>query len=202
MLKATAVILAGGKSSRIGQNKALLKVGENRMLEEAVKILSGEFDEILISANDDSYKDLNRRVIHDIHKNLGPLGGVHATLQQSRHHTNFFTACDMPFMDVRLAVYLISLVEGYDAVVPKIGEYYQPLFAVYTKNCLPAVENLIHNGRRKLSAFYDNVKVKFVNLEELRKFGNPDVMFFNINTPLDIELAKHIAGRKQNGKSN
>ncbi len=202
MLEAAAVILAGGKSTRMGQNKALLKIREHRMLEDAVTKLSGVFAEILISANDELYNNLNKRVVPDVYKDFGPLGGIHATLKQSGHHVNFFTACDMPFIDVKLAVYMINLIEGYDAVVPRIGEYYQPLFAVYTKDCLQAVESLIDAGRRKTSAIYDLVRVKFIDTHELCKFGNPDEMFFNVNTPLDIELAKNMARRKQDGPTD
>lgn len=199
MLEAAAVVLAGGKSTRMGEDKALLNVTGRRMLEGTVRLLSAVFTEIFISANDNSYDDLNIKVIPDDFKGSGPLGGIHAALKYSTHHTNFFTACDMPFIDIRLAVYLIDQVEGYDAVVPRMGNYYQPLFAVYTKECLQAVENRIQAGKNKITSFYDDIKIKFVDTDELRKFGNPDELFFNVNTPGDLELAKSIAGRKHDG---
>lgn len=199
MLEAAAVVLAGGRSTRMGEDKALLKVTGRRMLEGAVRRLCGVFSEILISANDNAYEDLKIKIIPDEFQGSGPLGGIHAGLKHSRHRINFFTACDMPFIDVRLAVYLVNLAGSCDAVVPRMGDYYQPLFAVYTKDCLQAVESRIQAGRNKITSFYDDIKIKFVDFDQLRQFGNPDEIFFNVNTPGDLELAKSIAGRKADG---
>lgn len=202
MIEAAAIVLAGGKSTRMGTNKALIKVKEQRMLEAAVKSLSEEFPQVLISANDNSYEDFGVPVFSDIFKNSGPLGGIHAGLKYSGYYTNFFTACDMPFIDTRLALYMVEAAKGFDAVVPRIGDYYQPLFAVYTKNCLDAVEERMFAGRKKITSFYDLIKIRFIENDELMKFGDPDTMFFNVNTPGDLQTAKAIVGRETNGSEN
>lgn len=199
MIEAAAIVLAGGKSTRMGTNKALIMVKEQRMLEAAVKNLSKAFPKVLISSNDNSYEDLGIPVFSDIYKDSGPLGGIHAGLRYSGYYTNFFTACDMPFLDSRLAIYMVESARGFDAVVPRIGDYYQPLFAVYTKNCLDAVEDRLIAGRKKITSFYEQIKIRFLELDELSKFGNPDTMFFNVNTPGDLQTAKAIAGRETNG---
>lgn len=199
MIEAAAIVLAGGKSTRMGTNKALIMVNEQRMLEAAVRNLSKEFPQVLISANDNTYEELGVTVFSDIYRDFGPLGGIHAGLKYSSYHTNFFTACDMPFIDTRLALYMVESAKGFDAVVPRIGDYYQPLFAVYTKNCLDAVEDRILADRKKIISFYEQVKIRFVEQDELIRFGNPDTMFFNVNTPGDLQTAQAIAGREKNG---
>lgn len=199
MVEAAAIVLAGGKSTRMGTNKALIMVNEQRMLEAAVKSLSKVFPQVLISANDKSYEDIGSPVFSDFYKDSGPLGGIHAGLKYSGYYTNFFSACDMPFIDTKLARYMVESAKGFDAVVPRIGDYYQPLFAVYTKNCIDAIEDRILAGRNKITSFYEQVKIRFLELDELAKFGNPDTMFFNVNTPGDLQTAKAIAGRETNG---
>jgi len=193
MLEAAAVVLAGGKSTRMGRDKALVRVTENRMLEGAVKALAPEFPEIIISANGSYHNIPGTRVIPDTMPGRGPLGGIYSCLAESGHQVNFMAACDMPFIDARLAAYLVSLIPGNDAVIPRIGEYYQPLFAVYTKKCLPAIETSLKGGRNKIISFYPNVRARFVSPDEIRQFGDPDRIFFNVNTPGDLDRAQKMA---------
>ncbi len=199
MVQATAIVLAGGKSTRMGRNKALVRIRESKMLEGIIRALADEFPEIIISANDNSFDHLQIKTVPDIFPGCGPLGGIYAGLRASGHHVNFVVACDMPFLDVRLAAYLTELAAGYDAVVPRLGEYYQPLFAVYTKNCLKAVENHLKTGPHKVASFYPEVKTRFLSPEEIKKYGDPARIFFNVNTPGDLDLAKAMAGREENG---
>lgn len=200
MIEAAAIVLAGGKSTRMGSDKALIMVNEQRMLEATVKHLSKLFPKVLVSASDNTYEDIGVPVVSDLYKASGPLGGIHAGLNYSDYYTNFFCACDMPFVDTNLARYMVESVKGFDAVVPKIGDYYQPLFAVYTKNCIEPIENRIMAGRNKISSLYEQIKTRFLELDELTKFGNPDTMFFNVNTPDDLQTAKDMAGRHKDGQ--
>lgn len=199
MIEAAAIILAGGKSTRMGRNKAFVRVKEHKMLEGAIRVLAGEFPEIIISANDDSFDDLNVKTVPDIFPGSGPLAGIHAGLRASSFHTNFLVACDMPFVDLRLALHMVKSADGYDVVVPRLGDYYQPLFAVYTKNCLTAVENRLKLGQNKVISFYPDVKTRFAGFEEIKLFGDPEKIFFNVNTPVDLDLAKVMAGREKDG---
>jgi len=199
MIEAAAIILAGGKSSRMGENKALVRVTEYKMLEGIIQVLRPEFAEIILSANDDCYAAFGLKTVQDSYKNRGPLSGIHAGLKASGFFTNFFAACDMPFTDVRLARYMAEIVPGFDAVVPKIGEYYQPLFAVYTRNCLQAIEKQLKAGRNKITSFFGDVRIRFISIDEITKFGEPEKLFFNVNTPVDLHQAKVMAGREGNG---
>lgn len=198
MLEATAVVLAGGKSSRMGQDKAFMILKENTMLENAVKLLSQEFKEVIISANR-QLPDFSVRVIPDVFPDCGPLGGMHAALAISAHTRNFFVACDMPFIDINLARYLVELARDYQAVVPKSGKHYQPLFAVYTTDCLQPIEAQLKNRNNKITGFYDKVSVRFVESDELKDFSDPEKMFFNMNTPQDFEKAKELVRRSFDG---
>jgi len=195
MTKAAAIILAGGKSSRMGKNKALITVKDCRMLEGIIRELTGEFREIIVSANDNTYDELGIRTVRDIFPGRGPLGGIHAGLTASGHDINFLVACDMPFINVELAVYMAGLADGYDAVVPQIGSYYQPLFAVYTRNCLKAIDDRLVRGDFKITSFFPDVRTRFVCPDEIGRFGNPEKLFFNVNTPVDLKTAKSMAGR-------
>ncbi len=193
MLEAAAIVLAGGKSTRMGRDKAMVRVTANRMLEGAVRVLACEFPEIIISANGSGHNIPGTRVIADTMPGRGPLGGIYTCLGESGYQVNFVAACDMPFIDSSLAAYLVSLAPGHDAVVPRIGDYYQPLFAVYTKKCLPAIETSLSEGRNKIISFYPKIRVRFVGPDEIRQYGDPDRIFFNVNTPGDLDRAQKIA---------
>lgn len=201
MSQATAIILAGGKSTRMGTDKALIRVSDDNMLESAVRALAGGFSELIISANNRSYESLEIKTVSDVYPGRGPLAGIHAGLLASGNDVNFVVPCDMPFIDVQLALYMVELANGFDVVVPKIGTYYEPLFAVYTKNCLPAIEAHLLAGRNKVMKLYTDtgLKIRYVNEAEIEKFGHSESLFFNVNTPVDLEQAKNMAGRKGNG---
>lgn len=200
MSQATAIILAGGKSSRMGTDKALIKVNDDNMLESAVRALDGGFSELIVSANNKSYDSLGIKTVSDIFPGRGPLAGIHACLLASGNDLNFVVPCDMPFIDVKLALYMVELADGFDVVVPKIGDYYEPLFAVYNKSCLPAIEAHLKAGRNKVTMLYTNseLKIRNVTKAEIEKFGHSENIFFNVNTPVDLEKAKNMAGRKEN----
>ena len=198
MSQATAIILAGGKSSRMGTDKALIKVNNDNMLESAVRALAGGFSELVVSANNKSYDSLEIRTVSDVFPGRGPLAGIHACLLASGNDVNFVVPCDMPFIDVKLALYMVELAAGFDVVVPKIGNYYEPLFAVYNKSCLPAIEAHLMAGQNKVTMLFSEgkLRVRNVNKEEIEKFGHSESLFFNVNTPVDLEKAKNLAGRK------
>ena len=201
MSKATAIILAGGKSTRMGRDKAMIRLNDNNMLEGAVRALAGGFSELIVSANNRSYEALKIKTVSDVFPGRGPMAGIHAGLMASGNDINFVVPCDMPFINVRLALYMVELAMDSDVGVPKIGDYYEPLFAVYTKSCLPVIEAHLVAGRNKVSKLYTDteLKVRYVSEAEIEKFGYSDSLFFNVNTPVDLQQAKDMAGRKKNG---
>lgn len=199
MSQATAIILAGGKSTRMGTDKALIKVNDDNMLEAAIRVLAGGFSELIVSANNRNYESLKIKTVSDVFPGRGPLAGLHAGLQASGNDVNFVVPCDMPFINVRLALYMVELAAAFDVVVPKIGDYYEPLFAVYTKNCLPVIEAHLMAGQNRVSTLYTDTELKVRNISEaeIEKFGHSDSLFFNVNTPVDLQHAKQMAGGKK-----
>lgn len=197
------VILAGGKSRRMGTDKAFLTVGREAMIENAAMELKKVFKEILISGGEEETGvHLGLKVVPDLIKGWGPLSGIHASLLAARSRKCLVVPCDMPFISADLAKIMAELSQGYDVTVPQHGDYLQPLFAVYDKNCIPAVEEALRNGRHKVVDFYPRVRVKYVSETILRAAADIDTVFFNVNTPLDLEKARIIKKRKKARRTN
>lgn len=194
MVKATGVILAGGKSRRMGVDKAFLAVGCEAMIERVAIELAKVFDEVLISGGSaDAGRKLGLKVLPDLILGGGPLSGIHASLKGSSHEKCLFVACDMPFVNSSLARFMIEQSEGYDAVVPQHGIFYQPLFAVYSRACIQTIEEFLASRKYKIADFYSHVRVNFISEKYLQAFADIDTMFFNVNTPVDLEKARGMA---------
>ncbi|RPH32631.1 MAG: molybdenum cofactor guanylyltransferase [Bacteroidales bacterium] len=150
--KATAIILAGGKSSRMGgEDKSLLPINDEPLIQSITKQLSEHFDEVIIGANDaEKYNFLNLRIIPDIERGKGPLMGIYSCLKASKSDVNFITACDIPVMNLSLIHSMINLSSNTDIVMPLSKENEQePLFAVYRKRVAEKAERILQeNGRR------------------------------------------------------
>lgn len=199
MDKATGVILAGGKSSRMGADKALINIGQKGMIERVAGELKKVCTEVLISGGDEETgRRIGLKVIADLIPGRGPLSGIHASLHAAAHARCLVVACDMPFISAELASFMIRQVEGYDVAVPSHGVYLQPLFAVYCKSCLPVLEKYMDSGRIKVTALYPLVKVNYVSEEKLGLLADIETVFFNVNTPVDLIKARKMAQNKEN----
>ena len=193
MLNATGVILAGGKSLRMGTDKAVLMVGREKMVEHIAHMLQRILPEVLISSNDpETCRNLGLPVVTDILDNKVPLCGIHAALSAAKHEYVFVIACDMPFVEDRLVSLLIQEGEGYDVAVPRHGGYLEPLVAVYRKNCIPAIEKYLFEEKKKTDGFFGDVRVNYVDMEEHQDIDK-EAIFFNVNTPQDLKKARDIA---------
>ncbi|MCH7923060.1 MAG: molybdenum cofactor guanylyltransferase [Nitrospinae bacterium] len=190
----TGAILAGGESKRMGLNKAFVEVGGIPIIERALKVLQGLFDEVFIVATrPEPYAHLGFPVHTDLLPGNDSLGGLHAALSYSSGEACFLCACDMPFLNPRLIRYLAELASGADAVVPKSPDGLQPLHSVYTKNCLPAIEEGIAAGRLKLADLVSRINVRMVEGAELTDLDPEWRSFFNINRMDDLEEANILA---------
>lgn len=187
----TGIVLAGGRSTRLQRNKALVEMGGATLVERQIRRLEGICREVILVVNDaEPYRHLGVRVVLDRYRGKGPLAGIHAGLEASGDAYNFVLACDMPFFSPELALYLRALAPGYQVVVPCPGGLYEPLHAIYAIDCLPAIEaTLVQEGVPRIVAFYPRVKVYQVADEELAPFGSPQHLFFNLNTPQDLQRA-------------
>lgn len=192
-MKSAAIILSGGKSSRMGTNKALLKLNEKTTIERMVDILKIYFDDIILVTNDmESYQFLGVKMVSDHYPGKGPLAGFHAGLMASDYDVNFITACDMPFISGELAATLVNMIDHHDALVPVINGKMQTLCAVFQKKSVAKIEECIENGRLPIKHLLDHLNVLYVTEKELQTYSNIDMerVFFNMNHPHEYEDAK------------
>ena len=186
-MKITGMILAGGKNLRMGQNKAFLEVQGERIIDRIKRILVELFDEVLLVTNSPpDYLNLNLRIVTDLYREKGALGGIFTGLFHSSFFHAFVVACDMPFIKPALISHLAGLSQGYDIVIPRTEDGLQPLHAVYSRKCLPFMEELLRSGNLKILDFFHRVKKREVLTEEILPFDPQLVSFLNLNTPEDL----------------
>jgi len=180
---ATAIILAGGQSSRMGEDKSLLVADNLPIIEKIVRQLIGHFRQIVIGANDiEKYRFLNLPVVPDLEKGKGPLMGIYSTLLQSKHEINFVVACDIPDLNMDYVQELMRQAKCHEIVMPTWGDgKFEPLFAVYNKSILAKVKKLLDNGQRKISLLFDSTDVKYLPMPDAGKW------YKNLNTREDYK---------------
>lgn len=181
----TAVILAGGTSSRMGSNKALLTVDGTSLIEKIYRTVAQLFGEVVLVTNTPvDYAFLHcPLVVEDRYPGAGPMAGLHAGLLASREDRIFITACDTPFLNPDV-IRMICAVDGeHDAVVPLSAGGMEPLQALYGRHCLAIVEQSLEQGDRKLLNLLARVRTRFVTPEELASIPGADLSFCNVNTP-------------------
>ena len=184
----TGAVLAGGKSVRFGKNKAIQELRGKRFIERAVESLRPFCDPVMVIANDlELYLDLGVTLVRDIIPHQGPLGGIYTALLFSSEDWVLVKATDMPFLVPELAAMLIGAKAGFDAVVPMLGDYYEPLLALYNRRCLPPIVRQLENpDERQIIKFYRKIKVHGIPEEEWRKIDPDALSFKNVNTPDDL----------------
>jgi len=195
-MKAGAIILSGGKSSRMGTNKALLKINDKPNIERIRDALKEYFNEIILVTNEPKrYEFLGLKITSDQYPGMGPLAGLHAGLMASEADINLLAACDMPFVSGELASALAARCQGYDAVIPVIEGKQHPLFAVYHKSAAKAAEACIKTGNLRMKHLLDQLNVLYLTEKEFGSFSQLDIEknFFNMNHPSEYEDAKRQA---------
>ena len=182
-------ILAGGKSSRFGTNKAFAKLDGIYIIERVEKVMCSLFRKLIIVADaSEQYEYLGHEVFQDIIKGSGPLGGILTALSVADTKAVFVVACDMPFINKNLVNYMCNLRrDRFDAVLPLIKGKPEPLFAIYSTGCLKLIKNTLSEGNFKIKAFLSFIKVRYVEEDEIRKFDPEFNTVININRQIDIE---------------
>lgn len=194
----SCIILAGGKSVRLGHDKITEKVGNKTLLEKVVSRIDPlSKDIIIVTAEERSFKEFDEnlkvKTVADIFPGRGSLGGIYTGLVKSDSFYNLVIAADMPFLNRDLLAYMTEVADGFDYIIPRIGSFFEPLHAIYSKNCIPPIETMIKNNRRIIIELFDCVKVRYVEATEIDRFDPEHLSFFNINTTEDLELARKIA---------
>lgn len=183
----TGVILAGGTSSRMGSNKALLLHQGGTIIERIYRVLAELFAEVILVTNTpELYQFVPCRKVPDIYPGKGVMAGIHAGLSQSREPAIFVVACDMPHLKGKLIRHLTTLGEGVDIVMPVTAGGLEPLHALYRKECLPALEEFLRSKEHsRVVSLFSRAKVRKIPQEEIRSFDVDFSSFDNINTPDD-----------------
>ena len=182
----TGVILAGGQSSRMGSNKALLPYRGGRFIVAIYRQLSLLCDDMLVVTNTpEQYAFLNCRMVPDIHPGMGALAGLHAGLNHSHTAHIFAVACDMPYLSDTLIRALIARRHRSDVIIPEGEQGLEPLHAVYSRTCLAAMEAALLSGKKRLVSFFPEVQVWKIPCRVVRTMDPELASFRNINTPAD-----------------
>ncbi|MDO8303688.1 MAG: NTP transferase domain-containing protein [Sedimentisphaerales bacterium] len=184
--KAAAIVMAGGQSRRMETDKSMLHINGRSMIEAICQQLVGNFEQILISDKEESaLAFLGFSVIKDKISGQGPLMGIVSALESSTNQLNFVTACDIPYIDLKFVRRMLREAEGFDAVIPiRDDGKIEPLFAIYRKSVVPAINNVLSAGGRKIRDFFDQCKVKYIPLDAEN--------FANLNTITEYKKFKEI----------
>lgn len=188
--EATAVILAGGKSSRMGQPKALLRFAGEPLIVHMVRRLGQLFsDTVVVAAPEQELPALPSTIVRDDVAHQGPVGGIYYGLKAARRDICFVTSCDAPFLNLRLIAYLMAQISDYDVVVPFTQERFQPLHAVYRKQVAPLLKEQLERGELRPIFLYDKVRTRKITEAEMHPHDPESLSFLNMNTPEDYQAA-------------
>ena len=192
------IILAGGRGLRLGRNKALEKIGDKSLLERVILNLESQANRVLVVTATDLLlpeikTKISIRLVTDVRPEKGPLVGIYSGLLASDQLYNLVVACDMPFLNGQLLDYMVKEAEDYDIVVPKLNNMVEPLHAVYSRKCLPAIEKMLNSGDFRVNDLFKRVIVRYISAEEIDRFDPDHLSFFNVNTKADFERADRIA---------
>ena len=187
---ATAVILTGGKSSRMGQSKALLLFDGEPLIVHMVRRLGRLFAEtVVVAAPEQELPSLAATLVRDDVAHQGPVGGIYYGLKAASREICFVTSCDAPFLNLRLISYLMSQISDHDVVVPFAQDRFQPLHAVYRKRVAPLLKEQLERGELRPIFLYEKVRTRKIAEEEIRRFDPEGLSFLNMNTPENYEEA-------------
>jgi molybdopterin-guanine dinucleotide biosynthesis protein A len=188
-----ALLLAGGQSSRMGANKALLPFGKTTVLDFMIARLQQACEEvILVTTPAQTYAHAQVRKVFDVVQGKSGLGGLYSGLLQSPAEINFVCGCDMPLIAPELVQYLFAQLADYEAVVPQIEGYFEPLCAVYSKACLPYIAAQLQTPELRMTSWLAHARVRMVGEEELRAVDPLLHSFLNMNTPEDYARMRRL----------
>lgn len=196
----TGIILAGGQSSRMGTNKALLKIGDRTVIEIMARLMESLFESVIISTNTlNEYSFLNCPLVEDKYKNAGPLGGIHASLLQSATERNFVISCDLPLMSKEMIEYFVEYRTEKDILISRAAGYLQPLVGIYERKILTTIEEMLRSSifannknvkHNSLHALFEKVETEIIDPTSLPFYS--DRLFFNLNNMNDYEEISRI----------
>jgi molybdopterin-guanine dinucleotide biosynthesis protein A len=197
-IEVTGVLLAGGKSRRMGEDKRYLVVGEQTLLERGLGVLRSMFHEVLVViAQDSAPLDIDARVVRDLVPDCGSLGGIYTGLIQATSPYIFTVACDMPFLNQAVITQFTTRRDTADIVMARLATRLHPMHALYGKGCLPAMEQMIVARQLKIQELvsHASLRVQYVTEADLLSIDPSWRSFHNVNTPEDLEAACSLLAR-------
>jgi molybdopterin-guanine dinucleotide biosynthesis protein A len=192
------IVLAGGKGLRLGRDKARETVDNRSLLQRVLsQLISLDSEIIIVTARDAPFSPFvdspECRIVADAYPGSGALVGLASGLAASKADYNLVVACDMPFLNRDLIGYMLGLRDGFDLVLPRFDGLVEPLHAVYARSCLAHVERLLGQGERRFNALFQQLRVRYVEADEIERFDPRRLSFFNVNTQADLERAQQLA---------
>jgi molybdenum cofactor guanylyltransferase len=191
----TGILLAGGKSRRMGEDKRFLQVGERTLLERSLAVLRSLFQHVLVViAQDSPPLQADVAVIRDLVPNCASLGGLYTGLRQASTEHVFVVACDMPFLNPEAVRYVTGLKQEADIVMAERPSGLQPMHALYSRRCLPVLEEMVRTHHLKIQDIVANpsLKVRLIKGGELSRIDPEGRSFLNVNTPADLDAARKL----------
>ena len=191
----TGVILAGGRSRRLGRNKALEEVGGIPLVSRVTTVVESIASVVVLVVADDAQANVlptpdDAITVLDMHPDSGSLGGIFTGLTKAPTDWALVVACDMPFLNAQLLAYMSGLRENADIVIPVLDGWPEPTHAFYSKTCLSAMEESLNSGRLKITEFFASVTVKYLPQESIEAIDPERWSFFNVNTAYDLQKAR------------
>lgn len=194
----SVAVLVGGKSRRMGTDKALVPVGGRPLIQRVVDTVRPlTTDLIFVGANAHGYAWLGGRAVDDSVSTAGPLAGIYTALSVARFHHCLVVACDMPFLNARLLRHMHRRATSWDVVVPRLDGHLEPLHAVYSRACLEPIATMLSQGRRCPLDLYPMVRTDYLEAQEIALFDPDYRSFINLNTPADLARAQRMASGSQ-----
>lgn len=189
----TGIILAGGKSKRMGTDKARLAWGKGTLIEHVIEELRSIVDEIIVAVDEAGrFRNLNAKIIEDVIPGAHALGGLYTGLRMASHERCFVCGCDAPFLNAGLVRFLIAQANGYDLVIPRSEYGLEPLHAVYERRALPAIEEQLSQKRWNLTDLVPKLRANIIDVATLRQYDPEGLSFLNLNTKEAYTIAYNL----------
>ena len=182
-------VVAGGRSHRMGRDKALLPWGETDLLDHALARLRGVTNDVrILCGPSPRYEGRGAPVVVDRLAEAGPIAGIAAGLEACGSRPGLFLAVDLPLVPIPLLAHLAERGGSWEAVVPVSPRGPEPLCAAYAPSCLEPIRRRVAAGEMRMTSFWPEVRVLELGPLELQAFGDPEGFFRNLNTPADLPL--------------
>ncbi len=193
----SVAILAGGQSRRMGQNKALMRLGGIPVLQWEINAVKGLTTDLFLVTNSPKiYAPFNIPAKPDVIPGKAALGGIYTALTCAKHDWVLVLACDMPLLNPAIITFLAQQRQKADAVIPLVGNHPETLHAFYHKRCLPVIQKRINANELKVIGFFDEVQVYYVNKRALQTITPNFDYLTNLNTPAEFQRLKDIIEKK------